>query len=284
MTISEIQKHFRDSLSPLYGEREARAITKLVLETKLELNPTQLSFEHFRLITQPQQQELNAILERLLKHEPVQYVLGEADFFGLRFKVNEHVLIPRPETEELVQWAMALIKDMSAPQPKLLDIGTGSGCIPVALAKNLPGCMVDACDISGEALQVAIENNSLNKTAVRFFRMDILTEDIPDNNYDLIISNPPYIAHQEKHEMAAHVLNFEPHLALFVPNEDALVFYQTISKKAEHALRQGGVLLFEINETGGPEVVALLEKAGYLSVELKKDLSGRDRMVKGIKK
>ena len=283
MTISEIQKQFRDSLSPYYGEREAKAITKLVLETKLELNPTQLSFERFRLVTQQQQQNLNAILERLLKNEPVQYVLGEADFFGLRFKVNEHVLIPRPETEELVQWAIELIKDNSIQQPKILDIGTGSGCIPIALAQNLAGSIVEACDVSGAALQVAVENNSRNQTAASFFKLDVLKEEIPSQSYDLIISNPPYIAQHEKSEMAAHVLNFEPHLALFVPNENAFVFYQAISKKAEKSLRPGGLLLFEINEAGGAEVVSLMEKAGYVSVELKKDLSGRDRMVKGMK-
>ena len=283
MTISEIQKHFRDALSPIYGEREARSITKLVLETELELSSVHLTFERFRLLTQPQQQRLQLILERLLKHEPVQHILGEADFYGLKFKVNKNVLIPRPETEELVEWAISLIKITGGEGLHILDIGAGTGCIPIALAKTLKLANIEACDVSEEALQLAAENNVLNATNVRFFKLDILIEPLTEDSYDLIISNPPYIAQSEREDLAPHVINFEPHLALFAPTEDALIFYKSIAKKASSALKNGGILLFEINEAKGPEVVELLTGFGYREIELRKDLSGKDRMIKGVK-
>ena len=283
MTISEIQKHFRDALSPIYGEREARSITKLVLETELELSSVHLTFERFRLLTQPQQQRLQLILERLSKHEPVQHILGEADFYGLKFKVNKNVLIPRPETEELVEWAISLIKITGGEGLHILDIGAGTGCIPIALAKTLKLANIEACDVSEEALQLAAENNVLNATNVRFFKLDILIEPLTEDSYDLIISNPPYIAQSEREDLAPHVINFEPHLALFAPTEDALIFYKSIAKKASSALKNGGILLFEINEAKGPEVVELLTGFGYREIELRKDLSGKDRMIKGVK-
>ena len=280
MTISELQKDFWDALSPIYGDREARSITRLVLEKKLELNSTQLSFERFRLLTQPQIQALQLILKRLLTNQPVQYILGEADFFGLIFKVNQHVLIPRPETEELVEWVIALSKNRGA---HILDIGTGSGCIPIALAKSLPDASIEGCDVSTEALVVANENNIANSAGVTFFKLDILNDVIPAANYDVIVSNPPYIAQSEKNDLAPHVLNFEPHLALFAPANDALIFYRTIAQKSLAALKQGGYLLFEINAAKGQQVVDLLKGLGYNGVELKLDLSGLERMVKGIR-
>jgi release factor glutamine methyltransferase len=283
MTISEVQKDFWEALLPLYGDREAKSITKMVLEKELELSSTKLSFERFRLVTQQQQQNLQAILKRLLKHEPVQYVLGEADFFGLKFKVNNHVLIPRPETEELVEWAVALIKEKKDPNLRILDIGTGTGCIPVTLAKSLPTAHMEACDVSEEALAVANENNTRLKTEVRFFKLDILNDALPVNTYDLVISNPPYIDHEEMADLAPHVLNFEPHLALFAPKADALIFYKAIAEKALTALKQNGILLFEINAAKGVEVVSLLKNLGYTNIELRNDLSGKERMVKGIR-
>ena len=283
MTISEIQKDFWDALSPLYGDREAKSITKIVLEKELELSSTKLSFERFRLVTQPQQQNLQVMLKRLVKHEPVQYVLGEAYFFGLWFKVNEHVLIPRPETEELVEWAVALARENKNESLHILDIGTGTGCIPITLSKSLPMAHVEACDISENALVVANENNERLKTEVRFFKLDILNDPLPGNSYDLVVSNPPYIAQSEKESLAPNVLNFEPHLALFAPGDDALIFYKTIAQKARAALNPNGILLFEIHANKGPEVVALLTELGYRHVEIRKDINGNNRMVKGIK-
>lgn len=283
MTISEIQKEYWQALSPVYGDREAKSITKLVFEKELDLSSTKLSFERYRLITQPQQQNLQDILKRLLQHEPVQYVLGEADFFGLVFKVNKHVLIPRPETEELVEWSIALAKILPAENLHMLDIGTGTGCIPISLAKSLPTSNIEGCDVSEEALGVAKDNNTLLKTRVKFFKLDILNESLPDGSYDLIVSNPPYIAQSEKTDMAPHVLNFEPHLALFAPTEDALIFYKVIARKAFAALKKSGILLFEIHAGKGVEVVDIMQQAGYQNIELRKDLSGKNRMVKGIK-
>jgi release factor glutamine methyltransferase len=283
VTISEVQKEYRDALTPAYGDREAKSITRLVLEKELELNSLKLTFERFRILTHAQQQKLQLILGRLLKHEPVQYVLGEADFFGLKFIVSQNVLIPRPETEELVEWAIAFAKNNRENGLKILDIGTGTGCIPIALAKTLSLAHIEACDISEGALEIANENNELNATRVKFFKLDILEEPLAENNYDLIISNPPYIAKSEKNDLAPHVLNYEPHLALFAPAEDALIFYKTIAKKALTGLKSTGILLFEIHAAKGHEVVELLIDLGYKEVELKQDISGKDRMVKGIK-
>jgi release factor glutamine methyltransferase len=283
MTISEIQKEFWEALSPVYGDREARSITKLVLEKELELSSTKLSFERYRLITQSQYQNLQAILARLLKNEPVQYILEEADFYGLVFKVNKHVLIPRPETEELVEWAIALANQKDETRIRILDIGTGSGCIPITIAKSLLTAKIQGCDVSDNALAVANENSVLLKSSVHFFKLDILTEILPANTYHFIISNPPYISQSEKSELAPHVLNFEPHLALFAPEEDALIFYRVIAQKAMISLKKDGVLLFEINAAKGAMVASLMEELGYRDIELRKDLSGKDRMVKGIK-
>ncbi len=283
MTISELQKEYRDALSPIYGDGEAKSITKLVLEKELELNPTHLTFERFRILTQPQIHNLRTILERLLKHEPVQYILGEADFYGLKFKVNSSVLIPRPETEELVEWAIVQANGGKGVGLSILDIGTGTGCIPIALSKTLSLASIAACDISEEALAVARENNECNAAQVKFFELDILNELLPANGYDLIVSNPPYIGQNERGNLEAHVLDFEPHLALFVPGEDVLIFYKAIAKKALTALKNDGVLLFEINAAKGAEVVNLLRDLNYKDIELRKDLSGKDRMVKAIK-
>jgi len=283
VSISEIQKDFWDALSPIYGDREARSITKMVLEKELELSSNKLSFERYRLVTQPQQQNLHTILKRLLKHEPVQYVLGEAYFFGLWFKVNEHVLIPRPETEELVEWAVALAQEKKGENLQILDIGTGTGCIPITLAKSMPQAHIEGCDVSLEALDVAKENNRELKTEVSFYKLDILNDALPDSSYDMIVSNPPYIGQSEKESLAPNVLNFEPHLALFAPQDDALIFYKTIAHKALTSLKPNGILLFEINAAKGAEVFGLLTNLGYRNVELKNDLSGKERMVKGMK-
>ena len=284
MSISEIQKEYWQALNGIYGDREAKSITRLVFETELELSATQMTFERFRLITQTQQQKLLSILARLIKHEPVQYVLGQADFYGLVYKVNSSVLIPRPETEELVDWAIKLLKARSESDQFVLDIGTGTGCIPIAISKDLPGIKVYGCDISKAAIEIATQNNALNKTSVNFSELDILTEELSgQNNFDLIISNPPYIAKSEESELAEHVVSFEPHLALFSPTDDPLIFYKVIAKKAIKALKEGGILLFEIHSFKGPEVAALLNQTGYKNIELRKDINGKDRMVKAVK-
>ncbi len=282
MTIGEKQKIFREGLEPIYGQREAQSITKLVFETILEIDPMQTSMERYRLITEEQQKGLDNVLQRLLDKEPVQYVLNVADFYGLKFTVNNSVLIPRPETEELVDW---VIKDFKGKGSDLylLDIGTGSGCIAVSIAKNLPGVTMHAIDVSEDALKVARTNIEANKVDVELYLLDILEEELPANTYDVIVSNPPYIGRTEENLLAENVLRFEPHLALFAAEQDDLIFYRTIAEKAKDALKPGCALYFEINAAKGNEVVALLKEHGYNDINLKRDLSGKDRMVKAIK-
>lgn len=284
VTIAELQKKFWEELKTVYDEREARAVTRLVLETTLELNPTQLSFERFRLLTTHQQQQLQQILPCLTAGEPVQYVLGEAHFYGLKLKVNKYVLIPRPETEELVEWIISDNRLTINDSPlTILDIGTGSGCIPIALAKKLPKANIEAVDVSEEALAVAEANNSLNGTSVNLSKLDVLTETLPADTYDVIVSNPPYITEAEKDTLQKNVLNFEPHLALFSFDEDGLKFYRRIAQLAATALKPNGKLYFEIHRDKGAEVAQILTQAGYHHVELRRDLSGNNRMVKAVK-
>lgn len=278
MTIAEIQKIFWDKLSEVYDLQEAKAITKIALEKILELDSLKLSLDRFRILTEPQKQTLNGILERLILLEPAQYVLGEAHFYGLILKVNQHVLIPRPETEELVEWVLSETKEN--PSVSILDIGTGSGCIAVSLSQKMPSTIVHATDISIEALSVANQNNLRHKTSVDFKLHDILTQKLPANAYDIIVSNPPYISQQEGKYMADNVLNYEPHTALFAQGDDVLIFYRRISELALKALKPGGTLFFEINASKGIEVAALLEQKGFKSIELRKDMSGKPRMVR----
>jgi release factor glutamine methyltransferase len=281
VTLAEYQKKYHEALAKHYDAREARTITQMVFENILSLETHKLSLERFRILTTHQQTQLDNILHRLLRHEPVQYALGEADFYGLKIKVSPAVLIPRPETEELVAWVSETIEANKAL--RILDIGTGSGCIPISLSKKFPSADVEGLDVSTEALQIAEDNNRLNNTGVKFFRHDILTEELAESAYDIIISNPPYITEDEKKSMAENVLNFEPHLALFVPGDDALLFYRKIAEQATRALKPGGRLFFEINEARGEEVLALMRALSFKDLELRGDLSGKDRMIRGSK-
>ncbi len=283
MTVADIQATFRTQLSRIYGEREGRFITGMVLEKILLLPPHKLSLERFLVLTSNQQQQLQSILPRLLNHEPVQYVLGEADFMGRKFKVDSSVLIPRPETEELVYWIQETYASSSSSL-QMADIGTGSGCIAVSLSAIFPSAQIQAFEVSEEALALAQMNNQLHQTKVNFARLDILTQTLLPVQYDVIVSNPPYIALIEKNDMAENVLNFEPHLALFVPTEDDLLFYRVIARQATQALKSGGRLFFEINYMRGEATVNMLKDLGFESVELRKDLSGKDRMVMGVKR
>lgn len=220
---------------------------------------------------------LNAIIDRINQHEPIQYITGEASFYGRIFQVNPAVLIPRPETELLVE--AICVAARSNPETKtILDIGTGSGCLAVSLALELPNTQVYAVDISQQALECAQKNARTLHASVTFQQLDILKEEI-SGTFDLIVSNPPYISQQEKSVMRKNVLDFEPHVALFAPGDDALLFYQTIAEKAKRALKPNGSLWFEINEHFGSEIADILKAGGYNSIRLFQDLDKKDRMI-----
>jgi len=222
---------------------------------------------------------LDKILHRINSYEPVQYILGKADFYGLTFDVDPSVLIPRPETEELVRLAIRALQSRTSTGQRVLDIGTGSGCIPIAVKRAHPNSEVFATDNSENALNVARQNAKNLRADITFLHHDILTNEIPLQRLDIIISNPPYISVKEKSTMSKNVLDYEPHGALFAPEDDALIFYRAIGSKAKTALLPNGLLFVEINERFGAEVRRLFESQGFLNAEIHKDLSDKDRIV-----
>jgi release factor glutamine methyltransferase len=282
-TLRSAQQTIAKAISSIYEEDEALAIASEMLQDLLGISRSDV-LSCNGVLSEKQQVIINEGIQRLLKYEPLQYVTGKAHFYGLEFKVNRHVLIPRPETEELVQLILQSDLVKRNPQLSILDIGTGSGCIPVTLKKNIPGAKVSAMDISVEALAVAKENATLNNVEVAFMETDILNWKgvvQTTGKWDIIVSNPPYITHTEKKKIHANVLGYEPHLALFVPDEDPLLFYQAISEFATQHLTPGGALYFEINAGYGTEVKDRMEQQGFTDVNILKDMQGKDRMVKG---
>lgn len=273
-SIREFYTQLVENLQPIYGEGEAKSIARIVFEDAFRL----FDFTSTRPFLF--QKEFHEIQERLLQQEPVQYVLGQADFYGLKFKVTPDVLIPRPETEELVHW---ILEANNLITPTILDIGTGSGCIPITLKKKIPKAAVSAIDVSEKALAIAQENANLNEVVISFLQIDILQKKnwATLSQFDIIVSNPPYIPTKESHLMPTWVKDFEPSLALFVENDDPLLFYRTIGVFALTHLQKGGSLFFETNEFNAKEVCDLLKKLGYAKVEIEKDLFGKDRMVVG---
>lgn len=271
-------EQFVVDLTPGLGAGEARSVARIVFEDAFGArNPTS-----YRLSGEQETQFLT-IRQRLLAGEPVQYVLGQADFFGYKFQVSPAVLIPRPETEELAAWAVSELNSRSGEATRALDIGTGSGCIAIVLAKKCPQTEVWATDVSSEALSIARANAEALGAAIRFRLHDMLndTPDLEWPGYDLIISNPPYIPRREAVLMPDLVLRHEPHLALFVGDDDPLVFYRAIAAFALQNLRPGGSLLFECNEFNAAQVAALMREQAFSDVSLRRDLSGADRMVGG---
>ena len=268
------------TLTPMHGAQEARAIVYALLEDVFGLRKTDVLLGKFDALSEAEKLHFAECAKRLSTGEPLQYVVGTAPFGELRFEVTPATLIPRPETLELVEWVVADEKVKSAL--RLLDIGTGSGCIAISLAQLLPQAAVSAWDISSEALAVARRNAERNGVAVDFKQVDVLhvTE---AETYDCIVSNPPYICEAEKAEMTDSVLLHEPHTALFVPNTDPLRFYRAIAQLALSNLSPGGTLYFEINRAYGAETCNLLRDLGFRDVELRKDFYGNDRMVKGVK-
>ena len=280
MTIRAYRTHFIQELSSIYEEGEAESFFYLILEAKLQLKRIDLALQPDLTFSKAELVVWNSILEDLKKEIPIQYLLGKTNFYGLDFEVNENVLIPRPETEELVEW---VLQDCSKREMtnnfSILDIGTGSGCIPISLKKQLPQAKVSAIDVSEKALEVAKGNAKLNGVEVNLILQNILeTTDLLES-YDVIVSNPPYVRNLEKQEIKNNVLEYEPHLALFVADDDALIFYRKIGTLALKSLRPNGKLFFEINQYLGKETVDLLKDLGFQNVELRKDIYGNDRMI-----
>ncbi|MCW0484012.1 peptide chain release factor N(5)-glutamine methyltransferase [Gaoshiqia sediminis] len=270
--------YIRKELKDLYPDQEIEGLVRLIFSALRNYTPTDLLLKKNERLTPDEQLHLNEIVRRLKKHEPIQYILGETEFYSLPFQVTEDVLIPRPETEELVDW---ILKDLTIASPVILDVGTGSGCIPVSLKKFLPAAKVMGCDISEKALKVARANAGINQTEVAFFHLDILNPLLPATfpGLDILVSNPPYVTEKEKQLMQPNVLAHEPHSALFVPDEDPLVFYAALVRFGRQHLKKGGKLFWEINEAFGPACVHLLEENGFDNVQLKKDINGKNRMI-----
>lgn len=241
-----------------------------------------LALDHRKELSASEEKKFEDALLRLLKHEPIQYIIGETEFFGLKFKVNKNVLIPRPETEELVQWILKDLESLKTQELSILDIGTGSGCIAISLAKKLPNARVSAIDISEGALEIARSNAKMNDVEIDFILQDILKSAELPGKYDLIVSNPPYVRELEKKEMHRNVLENEPEMALYVKDLEPLIFYQKITKLAETDLKLGGSLYFEINQYLGKETAEVLTESGFKPFS-GKDIFGNDRMLKGTK-
>jgi release factor glutamine methyltransferase len=282
-TIQQLSQTIKQQLSGVYPEQEAGAMAQQVLENVLQQNRVQLSLNQQQEVTITQQEELQTIVKRLLKNEPLQYVLGIAHFYGLELKVNQNVLIPRPETEELVD---LVIKEHRNQQDlKILDICTGSGCIPIVLAENLKTEAVYGLEVSEGALEVAKVNAMNYNQTINWLHQDVFDEiqTIAPGSLDIITSNPPYVLEEEQQVMRANVLDYEPHLALFVPDVDPLKFYKRIAIVGYSLLKPGGKLYFEINERYGPETCAVLLKAGFAEAKVVQDMFGKDRMVRAVR-
>jgi release factor glutamine methyltransferase len=284
-TLKDVSATFIERLSPLYDLNEINSLCLIVLAEIEGISSAKIKAFPETEISRENVHTINHILERLSKGEPVQYILGHTEFFGLPFKVNPSVLIPRPETEELVDWTIESwrrAKGNWLSPCRILDIGTGSGCIAVSLKKNLQETDVSAMDISQTALLVARENTRLNQVDIRFINADILNleSEFESQRFEIIISNPPYVTLEDKKTMHSNVTDFEPHTALFVPEDNPLIFYKAIADFAFTHLEKGGLLFFEINESFDEQTVEMLSDKQFKNIELRKDMSGKYRMVK----
>ena len=274
--MNQVLSNIDKRLAGLYDTAELESVKKVLCLELLGINSVTY-FTKEKLIPDPERERrLEAALNRLAQGEPLQYIIGSTPFCGLTFRVDSRVLIPRPETAELVEW----VTEDAGASGSLLDVGTGSGCIAVTLARNLPHWKVQGWDISEGALEVARENSRLNGTEVEFRKADILNVSVTDCYFDVIVSNPPYVMESEKEQMENRVLDFEPHSALFVPDSDPLMFYRAIAEFGNRALNKGGRLYFEINPLEAEALKEMLSDAGYHDIELRKDIFGKQRMIK----
>lgn len=281
MTIKALQEAYQKRLKPFYDKGEINSFFYLLSEaylmkTRLDiaLNPNEaLNDDHIYLFQKA--------LGQLAEEYPIQYIIGETEFMDLLFEVNEQVLIPRPETEELIRWVINT--ENNTKTKSILDIGTGSGCIPIILANYFPNAKVSSIDISEKAIQVAKRNATKNNVDINFLQHDILQIEVLEDIYDIIVSNPPYVRESEKSSMHNNVLKYEPEMALFVSDEDPLIFYKHIASLAIKSLSTDGVLYFEINQYLGSALCKHLEGIGFKNIELRKDIYGADRMIRAVK-
>lgn len=294
-SVRDCRKYYASQLESIYGSDEANALIMILLEHYFNIDRVKMALEPDLRLSESELLTLHFAVKELLKNKPVQYVIGETEFCGMRFFVNENVLIPRPETQELVEQLAVSSYQFSSFRPKrsgvekspanvsILDIGTGSGCIAISLAKLIPNSDVTAVDVSEKAIEVARKNAEANGVNVHFVLDDILepsTTELIDNQFDIIVSNPPYVCEGEKSEMRANVLEHEPSSALFVPDSDPLVFYRKILEYAQKALQPKGQIWFEINEKFGKETAELCREKGFKNIEIIKDFRGKERVVR----
>lgn len=278
--MNPLVTYIKQAIFGLYTESEAFAIAKWLLTEHFHFSTMELYGGKDRTFSEKEKQELNDILRRLLQKEPIQYILGREVFFNLSFEVNPSVLIPRPETEELVRWVIEEFLEESSL--KILDVGTGSGCIAISLAKHFKNASVTAWDISEDALQTAQRNAQHNRSKVQFLKQNVFDSYSSSERFHVIVSNPPYIKCCERSGMDAQVVQWEPESALFVPDDDPFVFYRRITDIGKCLLFPKGKLFFEINQRYGAEVCQLLRNGGFHDVELRKDMNGNDRMIKAV--
>ena len=283
MLLKQYKTHFFDSLKNIQDEQEIESFFFILTEYLHNLKRVDLALNPNFELSDAEVEKWNIILADLQQEKPIQYITGEAWFYGLKFEVNENTLIPRPETEELVEWILNSPIIHHPSSMNILDIGTGTGCIPISLKANLPQANVSAIDVSEKALEVAKRNAKSNKVEINFIQTNILEVEDLNQYFDIIVSNPPYVRNLEKEEIKKNVLDYEPHLALFVEDTDALLFYRKIAQLALKNLTPNGLLFFEINQYLGKETVELLQNIGFKNIELKKDMYGNDRMVKSTR-
>jgi release factor glutamine methyltransferase len=280
--LQTIRENIKKALSEQYPDREIEAITDILFRSRLQLKKHEVGLKRNEIPAHKDLQWFDSAIRKLKAGYPVQYITGQAEFYGMVLDVTPEVLIPRPETEELVRWIMDGIPH---PRPVIMDIGTGSGCIALALKKNMPGSYIMATDVDTAALVVASKNAAKLELDLQFIQHDILDKNPPGGlpTADIIASNPPYIPQHEKITMASHITAHEPPGALFVPDENPLLFYLSIARFARQHLREGGQLYLEVHEKFGIKVIDLLQEKGFISVELRQDINGKDRMIKAIR-
>ena len=279
MKLSQLKINFTTVLQGVYDKEEVHCFFYILCDFFLQYSRFEVSMALDTIVSAKNITVFEKALLRLKKQEPIQYILGTTEFYGLTFKVNKHTLIPRPETEELVDWVLSNLHDQDS-MLDILDIGTGSGCIAISLAKNIPTARVSGLDVSEKALEIAKENAVKNQVLVSFCQKDILRTTSLEKKYDVIVSNPPYVRQLEKKAMNPNVLDYEPGVALFVPNEDPLLFYRKIAQLAMVSLQTRGWLYFEINEYLSKEMDVLLKDIGFANIEIKKDFREVPRMIK----